>query len=383
MPQIPHRSLVLSYSHTATDPRVIRQIGWLEQAGSKVTTVGFGDYPSSENQNHIQLKKPPLILRIASYLASRGPLRYAVLIRIPNRETFEFIKGRSNFDLIVFNDLEFAPLAKHISGDSKTHLHLDLHEYFFDQGVGFTWKILFSRYTQWLVVNAQKTAWNSISTVADSIAEMYEHTFASPKITVILSASKYENLKPKELSDEKIRLIHHGVADMHRGITELVQSMKYVHSRFELHLMLIGDTAKLKKLVSAEGLTKRVFFHQPVDTSEIARKINQFDIEIIFFPPRTKNLLHSLPNKYFEAIQGRLGIVHGPSINMMALSSKYKYSSVVPSWRYEDLVQTLNNLGDKSIEEMKRSADSASQFFCAENEYSKFIQLFSMKIAPN
>jgi len=379
MPQTSHSSLVLSYSNTATDPRVMRQIGWLKQAGSKVTSIGFGAFSISDNQKHIQLNKPPLFLRLFSYLVSRGKIRFAILIRFSNPEVVKLIKEYHKFDLIIFNDLEFAPLAKYVSKDSKTHLHLDLHEYFLDQGLGFAWKILFSKYTLWLLKTAQKTIWNTISTVADSIAEMYTETFSSPVIKVISSASKFENLEMTQLSDGKVRLIHHGVADTHRGINELIKSMKFVHPRFELHLMLIGNTKKIKSLVTSENLHHRIFFHKPVDTSNIAKYINRFDIEVIFFPPRTKNLLHSLPNKYFEAIQGRLGIIHGPSLNMVALSSKFEFAAVVPSWQYEDLVQTINTLENESIEAMKNSSNSASRFYCAENESSKFLSLFSIK----
>ena len=47
--------------------------------------------------------------------------------------------------------------------------------------------------------------------------------------------------------------------------------------------------------------------------SELTRAINGYDFEFLFLRPDWANLEFALPNKFFEAVQGRLGIILGHS----------------------------------------------------------------------
>jgi hypothetical protein len=108
------------------------------------------------------------------------------------------------------------------------------------------------------------------------------------------------------------------------------------------------------------------------------KSINKYDLEIIFFPPKSLNLLHSLPNKYFEAIQARIGVVHGPSINMSLLSKEHGFSIEVPTWDYQELALTLNRYSSADIYEKKMRAAESSKLYCAEVEARKFLAHLSL-----
>ena len=382
MPDNQHQTLVLSFSQTDTDPRVLRQINWLTLAGSKVSTIGIGSIPSPQCKEHFPIKIPPIWLRVISYLFFRGRIRFTILLGLFNKEIKHFLRQSKDFDLVVFNDIELAPWVNLISSDQKTHLHLDLHEYFLDQGIGFYWKILFSRYTKWLLSEARRINWKTISTVAPSIALLYENYFSRDDIFTILSAPSQSRCRVTPTCESKIKLIHHGVADLDRGIIQLIESVLYLEERFELHLMLMGNDKiirKIKRVIASKNLENRVFMHPPVSTDEIVATINNYDLEIIFFPPKTTNLLHSLPNKYFEAIQARIGVVHGPSVNMCLLSKDHGFSIEIPTWNYRDLAVTLNSYTSDEIFQKKNKAAESSELYCAEVEARKFLAQLSVE----
>lgn len=371
-----HQTLVLSFSNTANDPRVLRQIDWLTKAGSKVSTIGIGPFYSPQCNQHFSLKIPPIWLRVISYLIFRGYFRFFILIGLFNRHIKSFLKQSQGFDLVIFNDIELSPWAKIFLGSPKTQLHLDLHEYFLDQGIGAYWKILFSQYSKWLLANAKSVHWSTISTVAPSIAKLYGNYFDRDSVFTILSAPNYSNCEVMPTDESRIKLIHHGVADLDRGILELIESVRFLEGRFELHLMLMGTSKvirRIKRTIASNRLEDRVFLHPPVATHEIVQFINKYDLEIIFFPPRSLNLLHSLPNKYFEAIQARIGVVHGPSVNMCLLSENHGFSIAVPTWDFMDLARTLNGFTSAEIFEKKKCTAESSNMYCAEVEARKFL----------
>ncbi len=371
-----HQTLVLSYSNTQSDPRVQRQIDWLADAGSQITTVGIGPFFSPNCFRHLPIQIPPIWLRAFSYLCFRGRTRFFVLIKLFNRKIENLLKNSRDFDLIIFNDLELTPWAKLILKNENTHIHLDLHEYFLDQGIGIYWKLLFSRYSKWLLNCTKKTRWSTISTVAPTISKLYEDHFPDTKIFVILSAPEYSNLEVTSTDSAKIKLVHHGVADLDRGLEQLIESVRFFEERFDLYLLLVGSSKsinKIKTIVINNNLQNRVHLEPPVASKEIVLKINTYDLEIIFFPPRSLNLLHSLPNKYFEAVQARIGVVHGPSVNMSLLSKGHGFAVEVPSWDYQELAAILNGLSTAEIQKMKQNASESAKLFNAENEAKKFL----------
>jgi glycosyltransferase involved in cell wall biosynthesis len=140
--------------------------------------------------------------------------------------------------------------------------------------------------------------------------------------------------------------------------------------------MLMGSNRtvkKLRRLVDELKLQSRVFFHPPVEVQDIPQAINVFDLEMVFFPPVTKNLLHALPNKFFEAIQGCLGVVIGDSPNMRAIVEREEIGLVVDGWGKNDLIDALNSLNTENVTSYKLNAAEAAKKFNSEHERSVFL----------
>jgi glycosyltransferase involved in cell wall biosynthesis len=373
------RALVMSYSTIHSDPRVLREVEWLLSDGWAVDTVGFGDGIKGEKIRHFEVRMRPFPIRVPLYAILNGSARYKILVESQLPDLSEL--GNICYDLVLANDLDFLPwctdkIFNSTLSDSKTKWHLDLHEYFGDQGHGTVWKLLFRKYHQWLFGFTTSDVWTTRSTVAEGIADLYSQLVDFKDMKIVRNAPRYSGLLPTLPQEDKIKLVYHGVADLDRGLEELVHSVKHLDERFELHLLLMGNSRAIKKLKRAvieDSVEGRVFFHNPVDVEEIPKAINPYDLEVIFFPPVTENLRHALPNKFFEAVQASIGVVIGDSPNMRAIIETEKFGLVVDGWQFSDLVSALNGLDRATVNEMKINASNASKKLNSEYERTNFL----------
>lgn len=97
---------------------------------------------------------------------------------------------------------------------------------------------------------------------------------------------------------------------------KMIWLMDHLDDRFEMYLMLVPtDQDYLTELKKLAG-NRAVEFLPTVPTQQISTFINQFDLGLFIVEPVNFNYTHALPNKFFEFIQARLGIVIGPSPEM-------------------------------------------------------------------
>lgn len=388
------KCLIISMSTLSTDPRILREAKWLSSQGYFVDTVGIGKRPSSDVTNHYALAEQPqwttkrilggLILVFAPFR-----MRYLLLTssRIP-KEIKRKIKG-DNYDLVVINDIEFLPwLVKPFNRRGlykETKVLLDLHEYHpANLPDGTAYRFLQEGYWRWLRKFIPSGIFNQRTVVSPGIAETYKNEFGVPLPDVICNAPDYEELTPSITSKSQINLIYHGHASWDRHPELLLDAFNYLDDRFVLHLMLTGSSEiqeELKTMAKVHG--NKIKFHQPVKVEEIARTINQFDLEMLFFPPDNPNILFTFPNKFFEAIQGRLGLVMGRSPSMVAVAESLNNALIVDGWSAEALATSLNNLTKTEIDTMKNASDSGARILNSEAEKQKFLRIVTELVTNN
>jgi hypothetical protein len=145
-------------------------------------------------------------------------------------------------------------------------------------------------------------------------------------------------------------------------------------SRFTLVLMVLGDDRSLAPLRSHPAIAAgRAVFREPVGVTEVASALNDYDLELIFFPPRFANNTFALPNKFFEAIQGRLGVVIGQSPEIVGFVRQHGFGIIVDGWTGKDLALALNALTPEKIAEMKNAANRAAKDFSTLGEGPRFL----------
>lgn len=379
----PKSALVVCYSTLRNDPRVLKQIGWLVSAGYRVDTLGLGGPPDMVTK-HFEICDTKNRSRILSglsilFLPNKAKFKFLTQTKIPE----ELTRSADNYDLVVVNEIDLLPWVSTVmssSKNTKTHWNLDLHEYHefeFPPDIPVIFRRPLRNYFAWKREMIGELAFDSYSTVASGIARLYSNEFEDLRFELIYNSKPYEALNVSEVRPDRIELLYHGLAQMERGLDVLLAATPLLDKRFRVSMMLTGPeslTRDVRKLARAYGAD--IEWLSPVSMSEVSERINVFDLEIIFYPPKTMNLLYAFPNKFFEAVQGRLGLVIGDSPSMREEVRRFGNGFVVRGWNPEDLANFINSLEIEDIRSAKLASDFAASQLSLEKDRKKFLAQF-------
>lgn len=368
-----HRAaLVACYSPVGSDARVSNQIRWLKSAGYRVDVLSTGPAHPDASGRQFRIARPPLWRRLALYLFAPLRVRYARLIRrgVPLNEVLE-----QRYDLVVVNDLELAPWFVEFGRQiTDGDIVLDLHEVYSGNGTSLFYRALIARFDEWLLEFISSPVFSKRLTVAEGIADLYRDRYALPRPGVIRNVAPYEDLSPTPVDPERVLLVHHGYAAVERGIDIMLDAALELEPRFTLVLMVLGDARALAPLKAHPAVSAgRAQFREPVGVTEVARALNDCDLELIFFPPRFANNTYALPNKFFEAIQARLGVVIGESPEIVEFVREHGFGTVVSGWSSADLARSINALTTRQITSMKDAAHRSAAEFSTRGERVRFL----------
>jgi glycosyltransferase involved in cell wall biosynthesis len=372
--------LILTLSDLRYDARVRRQVEALKDSYT-LTLAGFSG-TNSPHYTLITLQPTPLtffrksiasvFLLMRAYAIAHGILHdYLSHLK---RET-----GEQNFDLIIANDVEALPLAFGLDAHAK--VLFDAHEYaprhFEDK---LMWRIFFQNFNVWLCKKyIPLTA--GMTTVGKKLAEEYKKHFnASP--VVIVNANNYFDTHPSPMQPGRIRLVHVGIANPSRRLELMIDLMTLLDDRFTLDLYLLIPgfaSAKTKnyiqELKDRASHNSKIKIHPPVESKEVVRTMNKYDVGVFLLPPINFNYQNTLPNKLFDFIQGRLAIAIGPTPEMAEIARTYKNGVVSKDFTPESLASELNPLTEVEIAQMKKNSAVAAIEFNAEKSKIKLQQL--------
>lgn len=378
-------ALVIVMSDIARDPRVRRQIDWLTETGWEVDTIGLDDEATTNVREHFPMAAERTWTRttfgtavIYGLLPHRRKFKVLTQNRIPTEVQRRVRTGQ--YELIVFNDRHFVPWV----ADRRTftraaregHIHLDLHEYFIPTYKrNNLWRMATSGYYTWSRRLFADPIFTSRSTVNAGISALYVQELGIPELAIIRNSPPFADLAPTEVDPHQIKLIHHGMASWDRGLREIVDAMRIVDNRFTMTFMLLGSDEVIEGLSSyAADLGDRVKIVPPAAMRDLSAAVNQFDLEIMFYRPATRNLQLALPNKLFEAVQGRLGLVIGESPMMVEIVERYSNGIIARGWEAENLAAVLNAVTSDQVAELKAASHRAARDLSADSERRVFLQ---------
>jgi glycosyltransferase involved in cell wall biosynthesis len=378
---------VLSYSLIESDPRVRRQVDWLTAAGWTVDTVGLGGHPTPSVREHFVLGEPSRWVTnkwgiVATHLVLSARRRYRVqVVRRMPKAVVERIRA-GEYDLLVFNETEFTPLLSdprvYSAAAARGRVHVDLHEYHNPEMRRRTLGgRLTARHYRWVRRHIGHPAITSRSVVNEPIGRLYADEFGVPPLTPVRNAPSAVDQRPSVTSPDEIRLLFHGQAAAQRGFEEMLEAMRTLPDRFRMTFMLTPNRsfiAALQNEIDAHPARERIRIVPPVPMREIAERINEYDLEIILFPPARPNLEFALPNKFFEAVQGRLGIVVGPSPAMAEIVREHGIGIVLDGFEASDLAAALSPLASDDVAGFKAASDAAATQLNAEVEGAAFLR---------
>lgn len=368
---MPRRILCISLTPIARDARVLRQVGLLAELG-EVTTVGFGERPSGAAHH----------LRVPDGLATlpQTPAGVAKLALRAHRSVecsapaarFVLDQGGSAagaildgpWDLVVANDARVLDLAFRLAGDAP--VWADLHEWAPEERTHIlSWRLLVAPFMVHLCDTYLSRA-ALVTTVSNGIVDLYRDRFGVDA-QLMTNAGPFRDLPVHERTadpGDAIRCVHSGAAIHGRGLEAMVEAFTRLPERFTLDLFLVaaGDGgAHLRELQRIAGGSPRIRFNDPVAPAELPATLAAYDLGVFWIPPTHTNARLTLPNKFFDYVQARIGMAIGPSEEMVRELRHYGLGVVSDSFEVDDLVRSVEPLTVAQVDEWKHAADRAAR----------------------
>lgn len=356
--------LVICFTALSADPRVQRQLRALAREFD-VTAAGFSD-PGIDGVTYVPLAHRLWNSVDKASLALRLKLRMFENVYWSGtsvRSALQGLEGR-RFDAVLANDIQTLPLALRIAGSAK--VIFDAHEYapaeFED---AWRWRFFFQRYNEYLCARYIPRV-DAMMTVSAGIAAAYRERYGID-VSVIVNAPPYAHADPAEVMPDKIRLIHHGIAIPSRRLELMIELTAKLDERFHLDMLLVPTVPKyLRRLRAIVANNPRIRILAPIPMRQLISHANRYDIGVILYPPSNFNMLHALPNKFFEFIQARLALALGPSAEMAPIAQRYGCGVVAADFDPSSLAKALNELTRDELVRLKRSAHRAASELCYE-----------------
>jgi glycosyltransferase involved in cell wall biosynthesis len=360
------RVLVISFSDLARDARLERQIGFLT-GHHEVVAAGLG--PPHDDVEFIDLSVTPAT-GPARHLRRAG-LAMRLLFRrydsaywsVPlHRRAEERLRGVP-FDVVLANDVEALPLARRLAGARP--VVFDAHEWAIGQYEHIRWWRLLARPQVDALLRSHLPGVAGMTTIAPGIAELYERRYGV-RPRVVTNAAPRADLRPTPAGDP-IRLLHHGGAHPVRRLELMIEAVERLGGRMTLDLALLpNDPGYLRRLTALAASSPHIRVIDPIPLPELVTRANGYDAGLIFFPPVTENLAHTLPNKLFELLQARVAVVTGPSPEIESIVREFDCGVVAPAFTVDALASTLGELTPGRIDELKQGAGRAAEVHNAE-----------------
>lgn len=367
------RIVILKFAPTARDPRILRQIKLLSALGD-IVTVGYGPAPAGVVE-HIEIPEHLRAWRTNRFLALLLYVLHLHRRLFFGAERVKFVQKAlpaGSMDVVLAHDALGAPLA--LSLEPRLGTHIDLNEYAPRQGDPLSWRLLVAPFMRW--ASRQVRAADSATTVAPGIAEEYRNRFGFECGVVENAAPFRADLTPTEPGDP-LRLVHIGIAGRARKLEVMMDGVELAHKRrpgavtFDL-LLAAGEESYIEELrrrsqASGSGVVRVL---PPVPYDQMVSTLAQYDVGMFVCPPTTFNLLHALPNKFFEFVQARLGVVIGPSPEMSHVVDEFGFGVVAPGFDAAATAQAIGELDANRVRELKAASHTSARALSSE-ELSK------------
>ncbi|MBX3308847.1 MAG: glycosyltransferase family 1 protein [Cryobacterium sp.] len=357
------RLLILSFSDISADARVLKQVK--QFAGKyEVTTYGYGPEPDprvthlrlSDSSRIHRWKRRDLILRRFSRMYwGQSAIRKAKTDLLP----------LAPFDVILANDIDTVGLALALSPVSG--VHADIHEYAPRQNEELRiWRYFVAPYMRWLCKKFLPQV-ASMTTVGQGLADEYLRVFGVAS-EIVTNATPYTDLDAGPVGST-IRLVHSGASLRNRKLETLVDAVSSTTAELNLDLYLMGnDPEYIAELKERATGSARVRVLDPLPYAELIARLNGYDIGIHVIAPTNFNNHWSLPNKFFDYVQARLGLIIGPSPEMRRILSEYDLGAVTEDFSAVALTKVLDSLTVDKVRKWKDHANAAARSLSSETQ---------------
>ena len=109
--------------------------------------------------------------------------------------------------------------------------------------------------------------------------------------------------------------------------------------------------------------------------------IASYDVGVYVLPPSGFNTEYALPNKFFDFVQARLGVIVGPNPEMAALVREHDLGAVTAGYDATNLTAVLDRLDPAEVARWKAGADDAARELAAENQMGAWSDAIAALVA--
>lgn len=357
------RLLILSFSPIASDARVLKQIE-LFRSEYEVTTCGYGP-PVEGTAGHIEIPAQLQVWQYPRLLVVLRRYRRAYWGNAAISYAREALSGRS-FDVVLANDVDAVGLALAVQPDGA--VHADLHEYSPRQHEELLrFRVFVRPFVEWMCRRfvARAASW---STVSGGLAREYRRRFGFDA-EVVTNAAPYVPAEPTPVSTP-IRLVHSGAALRNRDLASTIRAVQASTADVTLDLFVTPNepdyVAELRELAAATP--DRVRVNDPVPYAELAATLRRFDVGIFILAPTNFNYRWALPNKLFDYVQARLGVIVGPSPEMAEYVRRYGLGVVTADFQAPALTDAVDAMTVADVARWKAGAASSAHELSSEQQ---------------
>ncbi len=370
--------LIICLSDPSKAPRPKRMVEYCLERGNQVSVLSPppnskvpGVEYFSTGSSHPRL--PPLIIRnirnvsgaIIQKFLTNDSLKEGVINLSQGLATAKAELLAKNFDLVLVEDLDCLPFAFSIRKSAK--VIFDAREFYPKQRENNLFFRHFQAPYRTQICRNYLPKCSGLITVSPGIASKYEEEFGV-HAKIFRSTPNLHQLPTRTLSAEKIRMVHHGLANPNRQLEKMVDVFSLLDSRFHLDMYLTGNSFVIRELRLKARNIPNLRILDPVPLKEIIPTISNYDIGFFYVEPLTFNLKYCLPNKLFEFIQARLAVAIGPSPDMARIVEQNGCGFVSKKFTVESMAERLTCLSASEIQSAKEKSNVAAFELCFEKE---------------
>lgn len=369
------RLLILSFSRIESDARVLKQVRAFAEL-YEVVTCGFGGSPDPR-VTHVEIPETPAPPRRANLLLRRYAHLYEEEPAV--RGARAALRTEERFDVVLANDVEAVGLA--LSLDPRSGVHADLHEYAprLNEEL-LTWRLLIAPYKRWMCRTFLPSA-SSITTVGQGIADEYARRFGVAS-SVVTNAAPHVSLGAHPVG-ERIRMVHSGATLRNRRLDVTVRAVVESSSDVSLDLFLVpNDPAYLAELKQLATGDSRITFHEPVPYGQLIETINRYDVGVHVIPPTNFNNRWALPNKLFDYVQARLGVLVGPTEEMARIVVDHGIGAVAAGFDVADVRRAIESMSTEMVDAWKTASNESAQALSAEPQVDVWVKAVRSLTGP-
>lgn len=375
------RILVLTYTPFAQEPRALKQVRYLRDAYD-VTTAGFGPAPFPDVP-HVEIPDvAPQRWGLFGRALNLGLLVMHWYRPLVHLSALDLVTSRllrdGDWDTVIAHDIKTLDVATALAPSKG--VVLDLHEYAPRQNEhSFIWRLLIAPYYRWMCRRRVPHA-AAVVTVSQGIVDEYRRVFGFDS-TLVVNATPYQELEAGSVG-APLRLVHSGGVAVQRRLDLMIQGVRKSSADVILDLYLVpGEPALMTKLKLLAADDERIRFRDPVPYTELIQTLNGYDVGLSIFPPTTFNLAWCLPNKFFDFVQARLGVIVGPSPEMARFVEEFGIGLVLPDFEPSSLAAALDSLTAEHIATWKAASSRHAEALSSESQAAIWDELITRVLA--